>query len=93
MAPSASGSDPVSSATSRLAHLPGHFQRLADDSPQQRQVERLEKAVIGALPHGLDGRVGSLRPDEKNDRDVRVDAANLLVDLQTRLVGQAQSGQ
>ena len=74
----------------RLAHPPGHFQRLADHPPQLVQVERLEQVVVGALLHRLDGRVRRLGQGDEDDRDARVDLADLLVDLQAGLVGQAQ---
>ena len=74
----------------RLAHPPGHFQRLADHPPQLVQVERLEQVVVGALLHRLDGRVRRLGHGDEDDRDARVDLADLLVDLQAGLVGQAQ---
>ncbi len=74
----------------RLAHPPGHLQRLADHPPQLVRVERLEQVVVGALLHRLDGRVRPLGHGDEDDRDARVDAADLLVDLQAGLVGQAQ---
>ena len=74
----------------RLAHPPGHLQRLADHPPQLVRVERLEQVVVGALLHRLDGRVRGLGHGDEDDRDARVDAADLLVDLQAGLVGQAQ---
>ena len=74
----------------RLAHPPGHLQRLADHPPQLVQVERLEQVVVGALLHRLDGRVRRLGHGDEDDRDARVDPADLLVDLQPGLVGQAQ---
>ena len=74
----------------RFAHPPGHFERLADHSTQLLQVERLEQVVVGALLHRLDGRVRRLGHGDEDDRDARVDAADLLVNLQARLVGQAQ---
>ena len=40
MAPSASGSVAGFLRHGRLAHAPGDVQRLADDPPQQGQVER-----------------------------------------------------
>ena len=57
MAPSASGSVARLGDHGRLAHPPGHFQRLADHALQLVQVERLEQVVVGALLHRLDGRV------------------------------------
>ena len=65
---------------------PGHVQRFADDPPQHGQVERLEQAIKGALLHGLDGRVGPLRvPVTKITGTRAIEAADLLVDLQTGL--------
>ena len=90
MAPSTSGSGAVSATHGRLAHPPGHFQRLADHPPQLVQVERLEQVVVGALLHRLDGRVRRLGQGDEDDRDSRIDLADLLVDLQAGLVGQAQ---
>ena len=74
----------------RLAHPPGHLQRLADHPPQVVRVERLEEVVVGTLPHRLDGCVCGLRHGHEDDRDARVDPADLLVDVQAGLVGQAQ---
>ena len=74
----------------RLAHPPGHLQRLADHAPQLVQVERLEQVIVGALLHRLDGRVRRLGQGDEDDRDAGVDLADLLVDLQSGLVGQAQ---
>ncbi len=74
----------------RLAHAPGHFQRFADHAPQLMQVERLEQVVVGALLHRFDGRIRRLGHGDEDDRDPRVDAADLLVDLEPGLVGQAQ---
>jgi hypothetical protein len=75
---------------SRLAHAPGHFQRLADHPPQLGQVERLEEVVVGPLFHCLDGRVRPLGHRDEDDWDARVDSADGLVDVQAGLVGQAQ---
>jgi hypothetical protein len=74
----------------RLAHPPDHLQRLAEHAPQPVRVERLEEVVVGALPHRLDGRVRGLRHGHEDDRDARVKRADLLVDVQARLVGEAQ---
>ena len=90
MAPSTSGSAAGLGDHGRLAHPPGHLQRLADHPPQLVQVERLEQVVVGALLHRLDGRVRRLGQGDEDDRDARVDLADLLVDLQPGLVGQAQ---
>ena len=90
MAPSTSGSGAVSATHGRLAHPPGHFQCLADHPPQLVQVERLEQVVVGALLHRLDGRIRRLGQGDEDDRDPRIDLADLLVDLQAGLVGQAQ---
>ncbi len=73
-----------------LADAAGDVQRLADDSPQQNQVEGYEQAVIGPLFHGLDGRVGPPGPGDDDDRDACVAAADLLVDFQPGLVDQTQ---
>jgi hypothetical protein len=54
------------------------------------RVERLEEVVIGALPHRLDGRVRPLGHGHEDDRDAPVDPADLPVDVQAGLVGQAQ---
>ena len=90
MAPSTSGSGGGLGDHGRLAHPPGHLQRLADHAPQLVQVERLEQVVVGPLPHRLDGRVRRLGHGDEDDRDARVDPADLLVDVQAGLVGQAQ---
>ncbi len=42
-------------------HAPGYVQSFADDSPQHGQLDGLEQEVIGAMLHGLDGRVGPPR--------------------------------
>ena len=60
MAPSTSGSGGRLGDDGRLAHPPGHLERLADHAPQLLQVERLEQVVEGPLLHRLDGRVGRL---------------------------------
>ena len=54
------------------------------------QVERLEEVVVGTLLHRLDGRIRRLGQGDEDHRDPRVDLADLLVDLQAGLVGQAQ---
>src|SRR5262249_30493622 len=54
------------------------------------QVEGLEEVVVGALLHRLDGRVRRLGQGDEDDRNPRVDAADLLVDLEPRLVRQTQ---
>ena len=74
----------------RLAHRPNHVQRLAHHAPELVQVERLEQIIVGSLLHGLDGRVRHLARGDEDDGDARVDAADLLIDLQSGLVGQAQ---
>ncbi len=74
----------------RLAHPLGHLQRLADHPPQLVQVERLEQVVVGSLLHRLDGRVRRLGHGDEDDRDAGVEAADLLVDLQPGLVGEAE---
>ena len=90
MAPSTSGSGAVLGDDGRLAHPPGHLQRLADHPPQLVQVERLEQVVVGPLLHRLDGRVRRLGHGDEDDRDARVEAADLLVDLQPGLVGESE---
>ena len=90
MAPSTSGSAERLGDHGRLAHPPGHLQRLADDPSQLAQVERLEQVVVGPLLHRLDGRVRRLGHGDEDDRDARIDLADRLVDLQPGLVGQAQ---
>ena len=90
MAPSTSGSGGDLRDDGGLAHPPGHVQRLVDYPPQLVQAERLEQVVVGAVLHRLDGGVGALGHRDEDDRDARVDAADLLVDLQAGLVGQAK---
>jgi hypothetical protein len=53
------------------------------------QVERLEQVVVRPLLHRLDGRVRALGQGDEDNRDARVDAPELLVDFQARLVGEA----
>jgi hypothetical protein len=55
-----------------------------------RRIGRLEEVVVRPLPHRLDGRVRRLGHGDEDDRNARVDAAYLLVDVQAGLVGQAQ---
>ena len=74
----------------RLAHPPGHLQRLVDHPPQLVLAERFEQVVVGAVLHRLDGRVGALDDRDEDHRDPRVEAADLLVDFQAGLVGQAE---
>jgi hypothetical protein len=42
------------------------------------------------LLHGLDGRFGTPGPRDKDNRDVAVDAADLLMDLYPGPIGQFQ---
>ncbi len=74
----------------RRAASPGHVQCLADHAPQLVQVKRLEEVVVGALPHRFDGLARRLGSGDEDDRDARVDQADRLVNLKTRLVRQAQ---
>ena len=74
----------------RLAHTLSNVQRLADDPLQHGQIERLEQAVIGALLDHLDGHVCPAFPGDEDDRNACVDAADLLIDFQAALAGQAQ---
>src|SRR6516164_5835245 len=73
-----------------LAHQAGDLQGLADYPVQFLHIERFEQVVVSPVPHRLDGRVG--RPDhgDKHDRDAGVNGADLVQDLQARLVRQAQ---
>ncbi len=54
------------------------------------RVEGFEEVVEGALLHRLDGRVRGLRHGHEDDRDARVDPADLLVDVRAGLVGQVE---
>ena len=72
----------------RLVHPLGHVQGLAHHTPQLMQVERLEQVVVGAQPHGFDGRVGPLGHGHEDHRNPRVDLPQLLEDFQARIVGQ-----
>ena len=90
MAPSTSGVGEVLGDHGRLVHPPGDFQRLGDDRLQLVQIERLEKVVEGPLLHRLNGRVRRLRNRDEDHGNPGIDFANRLVDIQARLVGQAQ---
>ena len=61
-----------------------------NDALQRGQVEGLKQAVVGAQLHRLDDRAGARVPGDANDRGGGVDVANLLEDLQARLVRQPQ---
>ena len=74
----------------RLAHPPGHCHGLAHHSPQLVQVERLEQVVVCALLHRLDGRIRRLGHGDEDHRNPCVDAADLLVDIEPRLVRQPE---
>jgi hypothetical protein len=74
----------------RLAHQAGDLQGLADHPVQLLHVERLEQVIVSPLPHRLDGGVRRPRQGDKHDRDAGVKGADLVQDLQARLVRQAQ---
>jgi hypothetical protein len=68
----------------------GDVQRLGNDPPQLGKLERREETVIGALLNGLNCRIGPPGTSDDDDRQVRVDATDLLIDLQPGLVGQTE---
>ena len=90
MAPSTSRFGEGLGDDGRLVHPPGDFQRRGDDRLQLDQIERLEKVVEGPLLHRLDGRVRRLRNRDEDHGNPGIDFANRLVDIQARLVRQAQ---
>ena len=90
MAPSTSSVRDVLRDHGRLAHPPDDVQRLAHHAPKLFEIKGFEEIVVSALFHGLDGRVRHLARRDEDDRDPRVEAADLLVDVQARLVGQPE---
>ena len=61
-----------------IAHQAGDLQRLADHAVQFLQVQRLEQVIVSPLPHCFDGRIGGPDHCDQDDRDARVDLAELL---------------
>ncbi len=62
---------------------------LANDPPQVAGVERLGEVVVGALLHRLDGGVGRPGDRDEDDGGPQAHPADLPVDLQAGLIGQA----
>ena len=90
MAPSTSGSGAVSAITAGSRIRWATSSASLTTPPQLVQVERLEQEVVGAPLHRLDGCICRFGHGDENHRDPRVEAADLLIDLQARLVGESE---
>ena len=71
----------------RQAHLGGHLERLIHYPPQLPGIDRSEQILESPLFHRFDRRIRRFRSGDKNDRYLRVDAADLPVDFQSGDVG------
>ena len=72
------------------AHAANYIQSTLDSTTQLMQVERLEQVIKGTLLHRLNGRIGPFGHRDKNHRNTSIDAADLLVNVNARLVGKTQ---
>ena len=90
--------DPVGVGVGRLllvveqgrdVHQAASSRALASDVAELVEVDRLEQVLEGAPLHRLDGRLGRGERGDDDDRQPRVDPADLVEGVQARHVGQA----